>query len=152
MDSCFGKSSFNACIIFRNFNCVQQRKKFYEKIFKPLYVKTYEHLGLTDISLTTFHKIWKNFLIENKLTESDLGRFSVCQLCLRLKRSARLNMTSQSSLQSWNALNEHLEHVRLCRYCSKALESIAITHPDDALFIQFDRQDQQTTALPFFKT
>ena len=125
------------------------KKRFYEKIFHPAFVQTYEYLDF-DISLSTFKKIWKNFLIENALYESDLGAFGVCKICLRCKREARSSMLSDKSTESFLEWQDHLEQIRICRYCLKVLEIFAEENPDQALFLQLDRQDQQTTALPFF--
>ena len=129
----------------------QVKKKFFRKIFHPAFLKTYEFIGM-DISFSTFKKIWKNFLIENKLYESDLGAFGVCQTCLKYKREARSSMTSNKSSTALEQLQDHLEEIRICRYCLKVIETFAQENPDQALFIQFDRQDQQTTSLPSFRS
>lgn len=120
-------------------------------MFRPLFLYKYENLGILNISITTFHKIYKNFLLENKLTESDLGRFAICKHCLKWKREARLDMTSADSSAALKCLSDHLEQIRVLRYCLKALEDLAEKNNQQFLFLQYDRQDQRTTSLPFFK-
>lgn len=100
------------------------------------------------VSLSLIDYAWRSIKYNKKFRESYHFGFSECQICAQNIVSP-LSFNSFDFKQKTDIMQIHLGSVRVCRFFYLVMRKAAYRYPKKILFLEGDRQDSKTTAMPY---